>query len=81
MTVGLPSDARPTAVRWPSDDRPTTARIEKIRKKQSWSQMIDLVMTINSVQKSSKTELSSTLFGLFKVLAIERPERAEKCTS
>ena len=54
---------------------------EKNRKKQSWSQMIDLVMTINSVQKSSKTELSSTLFGLFKVLAIERPERAEKCTS
>ena len=27
--------------------------------------MIDLVMTINSVQKSSKSELSSTTFGHF----------------
>ena len=41
------------------------------RKKRRLSQMIDQVKTINSVQKSSKTELSSTLFGLFKVLAIE----------
>ena len=44
-----------------SDDPPT---------KQSVSQTIDLVMAINSIQESSKSELSSTTFGHFKVYAI-----------
>ena len=34
--------------------------------------MIDQVMTINSVQKSSKSELSSWGKGLFKVLLMHR---------
>ena len=41
----------------------------KIRKKRSLSQMIDQVMTINSVQKSSKSELSSRFFSRLKILA------------
>ena len=40
----------------------------KIRKKRSLFQMIDQVMTINSVQKSSKSELSSWGKRPFKVL-------------
>ena len=36
-------------------------------KKQSVSQMIDLVMTIRMVQESSKSELSSGIFGHVKV--------------
>ena len=39
----------------------------KKSKNQSVSQTIDLVVTINSVQKSSKSELSSGTFGHFKV--------------
>ena len=39
----------------------------KNSKKRSLSQMIDQVMTINSVQKSSKSELSSGIFDHFKV--------------
>ena len=74
MAVRRSSDGRPPNIRRPPDKK-------KISEKQSVSQMIDLVMTINSVQKSSKAELSSTRFGLFKVLAIERPKRAEECTS
>ena len=41
---------------------------EKIRKKRSLPQMIDQVMTINSVQKSSKSELSWWGKRPFKVL-------------
>ena len=40
----------------------------KNSKKRSLSQMIDQVMTINSVQKSSKSELSSWGKRPFKVL-------------
>ena len=40
-------------------------------KKPSVSQMTDLVMTINSVQKSSKSELSLGTFGPFKVCVEE----------
>ena len=40
----------------------------KNSKKRSFSQMIDQVMTINSVQKSSKSELSSWGKRQFKVL-------------
>ena len=36
-------------------------------KKQSVSQMIDLVMTIRMVQESSKSKLSSGIFGHVKV--------------
>ena len=39
----------------------------------SVSQMVDLVMTINSVQKSSKSELSSTTFGHSKVCIYSLP--------
>ena len=60
-----------TVVRRSSDGRPPTIRRspdeKKISKKQSVPQMIDLVMTINSVQISSKSKLSSTTFGHFKV--------------
>ena len=42
------------------------------RKIRSVSQMIDLVVAMNSVQVSSKSELSSTTFGHFKVYAILR---------
>ena len=38
-----------------------------LRKKQSVSQMIDLLMTIRTVQESSKTKLSSGTFGHLKV--------------
>ena len=40
---------------------------QKIQKKRSLSQMMDQVMTINSVQQSSKLELSSGIFDYFKV--------------
>ena len=49
----------------------TTTTNEKIRKKRSLSQMIDQVMTINSVQKSSKSELSSWGKRPFKVLLMD----------
>ena len=60
MAVRRSSDGRPPTIRQPPDEK-------KISEKQSVSQVIDLVMTINSVQKSSKSELSSTTFGHFKV--------------
>ena len=41
--------------------------VRKIVKKQSVSQKIDLVMRIQTVQESSKSELSSVTFGRFKV--------------
>ena len=41
-------------------------RTEKKRKKQSASQMIDLVMTIQTVQESSKSELSSRFLSTSK---------------
>ena len=44
----------------------------KHSKRRSLSQMIDQVMTINSVQKSSKSELSSWGKRLFKVLLMHR---------
>ena len=44
-----------------------TKRFRKIWKKRSLLQMIDQVMTINSVQKSSKSELSSRFFGRLKI--------------
>ena len=44
-------------------------RTKKFEKKRSLFQMIDQVMTINSVQKSSKSELSSRFFGRLKILA------------
>ena len=42
-------------------------RTKKTCKKQSVSQKIDLVMRIQTVQESSKSELSSVTFGRFKV--------------
>ena len=47
-------------------------RTNKIGKKRSLSQMIDQVMTITSVQKSSKLELSSWGKRPFKVLLMHR---------
>ena len=44
--------------------------VKQSRKRRSLSQMIDQVMTINSVQKSSKSELSSWGKRPFKVLLI-----------
>ena len=43
-------------------------RTKNNRKKQSVSQKIDLVMKIQTVQESSKSELSSVTFGRFKSL-------------
>ena len=78
-----PSDDHRTAVRRPSEHRPTTARHEKNCEKRNMSQMIDLVMTINSVQESSKSELSSRgkhplkiqSFPPVAVLPVEVPDR------
>ena len=53
-----------TSPRWSKNAR------KKNKKKQSVSQMKDLVMTMNSVQKSSKSELSSRGKRPFKVLGL-----------
>ena len=60
---------------------PDEARRKKNRKKQSVSQTIDQVMRINSVQKSSKSELSSGTFGHFKVYYKKRPKTWFLCTN
>ena len=59
-TIGRPSDDHPNTVRRPPD-------MKKNCEKRSVSQTIDLVMRINSVQKSSKSELSSRGKRPFKV--------------
>ena len=76
--LGRPSGDPRTTLGRPSDDpgRPGTTLgrpSNDIRTKRSASQTIDLIMTINSVQESSKSELSSGTFGHFKVCA--RPPR------
>ena len=58
-----PPDGRPSKKNWLR----TAGRTKKKRKNQSVSQTIDQVMAINSVQKSSKSELSSGGKRLFKV--------------
>ena len=55
-----PPTRKKKSARWP----PARKKI-----KRSMSQTIDLVVTINSVQKSSKSELSSGTFGHFKVFS------------
>ena len=76
--LGRPSGDPRTTLGRPSDDpgRPGTTLgrpSNDIRTKRSASQTIDLTMTINSVQESSKSELSSGTFGHSKVCA--RPPR------
>ena len=68
----LPCESsRPTIIWQPSNDNRNTVRrppdMKKNCEKRSMSQMIDLVMRINSVQKSSKSELSSRGKRPFKV--------------
>ena len=47
---------------------------ERVQKR-SWSQIIDLVITIQTVQESSKSELSSGGRGPFKVFFLRRAGR------
>ena len=61
MAVERSSDGRPPTIRRPPDEKSFSEK-----QRLSVSQMVDIVMTINSVQKSSKSDLSSTTFGFSK---------------
>ena len=65
-TLGRLLDNPRMTLGWPSDD-PRMTRGRPSDDPRSTSQMIDLITTIHSVQKSSKSELSSATFGHFKV--------------
>ena len=69
-TLGRPSDDPRTTLRRPSEDpRTSLGRLsDDPRTKQIVSQTIDLVMTIQTVQKSSKSELSSRFLSTSKFL-------------
>ena len=82
MVVRILSDSCRTAVGRRDTGSPGhwdtgASGFEKKHKKQSVSQTIDLVMTIQTVQESSKSELSSRFLSTSKFLADQSFGRSE----